>query len=278
MKKPLLVFCSGIAVMLLGMSFETVEREAGILNFDGAPAGHTGSPGDGKNCTFCHFGTPEVKTDIITSDIPQTGYVPGQTYTVTITLNSAGTTRFGWQLSPQNNSGDLLGSFGTAPAGSRFFGTGNKYFTHTMAGTNSADSKTVSIEWTAPNAGTGEVTFYGAFNISNADNNTTGDKIWTSSLTVSEEGTTSVKEASKAGFSVYATQNGELVVRELTVPVDRANLELYDLKGNRIRSWKNQEMGNGAWRARVDGLAEGVYVLRLRSGNYLISEKVHVRN
>jgi hypothetical protein len=126
----------------------------------GAPAGNTGSPGDGQNCTFCHNGSASTQAGIITSDIPAQGYTPGSSYTITVTLSGSG--QKGFEVSPQNASGTLLGTL-TAGSGNKLVGAG-KYCTHSSAVGGS--SATWNFTWTAPAAGTGQVTFYGAFCIS----------------------------------------------------------------------------------------------------------------
>ncbi len=124
----------------------------------GAPAAKTGSPGDGSNCTECHGGTPTTVAGWITSNIPAGGYTPGQTYQITASNQLTGTGKFGFEVSPQNAAGTLLGTL-AAGTNSQLVGS-NKYVTHTSANTSNS---TWTFNWTAPVAGTGQVTFYGAF-------------------------------------------------------------------------------------------------------------------
>jgi hypothetical protein len=125
----------------------------------GSPAGYTGSPGDGQNCTSCHNGSASNVSGWITSDIPAEGYTPGGNYTITVTVSGSGTK--GFEVSPQNASGTLLGTL-TAGSGNHLTGSG-KYVTQS-SGSNS-NPKVWTFQWTAPAAGTGEVTFYGAFTV-----------------------------------------------------------------------------------------------------------------
>jgi len=129
-----------------------------VLYPTGAPPAKTGSPGDGGNCTECHGGTPTNVTGWITSNIPVDGYTPGQVYQITANNQITGSGKFGFEVSPQNIAGALLGTL-SAGVNNQLVG-GNKYVTHTNANTT-VSSWTFS--WTAPAAGTGPVTFYGAF-------------------------------------------------------------------------------------------------------------------
>ena len=130
-----------------------------ISNPTGAPAGNSGSPSDGTTCAeSCHGGSAVTQAGLITSNIPSAGYTPGSTYTITASISGSGNK--GFQVSPQNNSGALLGSL-IAGTGSKIVST--KYVTHSSA--KSSTAATWTFQWIAPAAGTGSVTFYGAFAI-----------------------------------------------------------------------------------------------------------------
>jgi hypothetical protein len=126
----------------------------------GSPAGYTGSPGDGKDCVQCHGGSSSTVDNWITSDIPAEGYTPGDSYTITVTVT--GTGKKGFEVSPQDLAGNLLGTLAAGPS-NELAGNG-KYVTQS-SGVNS-NPAVWSFTWTAPDAGTGEVTFYGAFTVS----------------------------------------------------------------------------------------------------------------
>ena len=157
-----------------------------LTNGSGAPQGHTGSPGDGASCTSCHSSFPPIPaTGLITSNIPASGYVPGTTYLITATISHASFNKFGFQISPQNSSGALMGTLAlTMPSATQILQ--NKWITHTSSGTaGTGNSRIWTFNWTAPTSG-GAVTFYGAFNSANNNSNTSGDQITLSSLTVQQ--------------------------------------------------------------------------------------------
>ncbi len=247
--------------MILGMSFESIERVEKVYNRTAAPAGHSGSPADGKTCTACHAGTAEAKTNIITSDIPATGYVPGNTYTISVTLNNTGTTRFGFQLSPQNNAGTMLGTWGANTTETQVIAS--KWATHKLASTTGTDTKTWTLQWTAPSAGTGDVTFYGAFNIANGDNGTGGDKIWTSSMTVSEQGANSIKEAGLITMNAYVSGN-KLMITWNEPSNESALITLVDMQGKSVAKWGAKDRTT-TFSASLPQLESGVYVVRVES-------------
>ena len=123
----------------------------------GAPAGYTGSPADGQDCHNCHGGSAGTVTGWITSNIPTNGYTHGATYTITVTVTGSG--NHGFEVSPQNASGTLLGTL-IAGSGNTLKGSG-KYVTHSNS--QNGNPQTWNFQWVAPAQGTGTVTFYGAF-------------------------------------------------------------------------------------------------------------------
>jgi 1,4-alpha-glucan branching enzyme len=162
-----------IAIILLG-------------NSTGSIGGKTGSVGDsGINCTQCHTGQPQNATSWITTNIPQSGYVPGQTYSITVSGTHTGVVKFGFELTAENASGTKVGTFAITNATQTKLTNGNKAVTHTSAGTTpTAGSKTWSANWTAPNPAVGPVVFNAALNAANGNGNNQGDVIYITSATV----------------------------------------------------------------------------------------------
>jgi hypothetical protein len=203
MKVYFLPILAVVAVFLMtgfGGSTTTNNSDYG----SGSPAGYTGSPGDGKNCSNvsggCHnSGAATTVPGLITSNIPGTGYVAGSSYTITATVT--GTQNKGFEVSPQNASGTLLGTL-TAGSGSKLVG-GGKYVTQNNAVGGS--SATWNFTWTAPAAGTGTVTFYGAFALAR-----TYTRL--STLVVNEAATPLAATATATPGSICSGQNSQLNV------------------------------------------------------------------
>ena len=148
----ILAACVSTVFLLTSYSGENADYPSG------APAGYTGSPGDGQQCqSGCHGGSVQTVTGWITSNIPTAGYTAGTTYTITVTVTGSG--NHGFEVSPQNASGTLLGTL-IAGSGNKLVGSG-KYVTHSSS--QNGNPQTWNFQWTAPSVGTGTVTFYGAF-------------------------------------------------------------------------------------------------------------------
>lgn len=169
--------------------FITVLFIAGVANLKlfshsaGAPAGKTGSTSDAKTCMACHNATLKTQEGMITSDAAGNMYEPGKTYTINAAAKGTATVkRIGFEISPQNPSGLLMGTIiPTNTDETKLIGKG-KYITHTDKGSTAKGSKNWSFNWKAPQAGSGTVTFYGAFMVSE-----TSQLVYTSTLSLKEK-------------------------------------------------------------------------------------------
>jgi hypothetical protein len=280
MSKKLLLFIASafLAVVIISAPFHEVNSNA-----VGAPSGNTGSPADSKTCarSGCHPGTATAIADAITSDVPLTGYVPGQTYTVTATVSDPNLVKFGFEISPQSLTGTLLGTILlTDAARTKFTGTGGKYITHTSAGTSATNhTNTWSFNWTAPVSGTGAVTFYGAFNFSNNNGNTSGDVIHTSTLSVAEAIASGIDEVSNPlSLRVYPNPvTDHFNVSYSLAEPQQVIISLFDLTGKVAAVLQNENLGTGPYQKNFslpDGMAPGLYLLRVDAGNSSFCKKI----
>lgn len=253
------------------------------LNFHmrsgGSPGGNTGAPGQfgGRTCAnqACHSGSAVFQANMISSDIPASGFIPGQSYTITGTVSEPGRTKFGFEISPQDSLGNIIGSINLINTTSTKFTNQNKSVTHTSNGnTGISGFRTWSFSWTAPNDGTENTTFWGAFNASNSDNSSSGDIIYRSLLYV-EADTGSISSTEKT-FSkdVYIYPNPIEDHFFVSIPEksnDNMDLKIYSNSGKLL---KTQFLKNGLQNIRVDAseLAHGTYFIQLTStkdGNIL---------
>lgn len=176
-KKSMALFSALLILIVAGFSTR-------LFSFPGgAPAARTGSPADVKTCTACHSATVIKKEGMITTNAADNFYVPGQSYT--ITASASGTSnakKIGFEVSPQSATGALMGQMSLInKEETQLVGKG-KYITHTAKGCQASGSKSWSFKWVAPAAGSGDVTFYGAFLISDL-----AQLVFTSSLTLKEK-------------------------------------------------------------------------------------------
>ncbi len=251
-------------------------------NGNGAPAGKTGSPGDGNNCTQCHSGTATIQAGLITSTIPAAGYTPGQTYTITATIVSNPTLEFGFEISPQNTIGTKIGTLiVTNSTETQLVGAG-KYITHKSAGTSGAGSKTWTFNWTAPAAGTGAFTFYGAFNKTNNNNSSSGDVIVLSTLAVQENTATGIENTNK-DFSVRVFPNpssDHFIISYTLVKNAKVEAKMISLTGQLVKMLINEEQVAGKIENRFEidpSIAKGAYFITLSVDGINYNQKIIIK-
>ncbi len=222
-----------------------------LMYSSGSPGGKTGSPGDGgTTCTQCHSGTATAQAGWITSDIPADGYEPGQTYTITATGTHPGVGKFGFELTSEDAGASKVGTLVVTNATETMLINSNNAITHKNAGTTpTGDSKSWSFDWTAPAAGTGEVTFYAAFNAANGNGNNQGDVIYTSTLPVAESsGVQTGITVNLTGMTPHVGQlmEARLIDKENLTEVER--LALDEVPGPDFDiSFSNTEDGKSYW-------------------------------
>jgi len=209
MKKRLLTLGAIMATVLL------VFSSTYLVSYpDGAPSGVANDPSSGSaNCTNCHSGTatiPATTVANITTNIPATGYVPGTTYTVTATVNYAGKTRFGFEVSPQNSTGTYKGTMIVTNTTQTKI-TGTKYITQTASGNSGTGTKSWSFNWVAPVAGTGTVTFYGSLMAANNNGGTSGDLTYKVQTSVNEASPCTITAAITAPDTICTLDTATLV-------------------------------------------------------------------
>lgn len=268
-----LIMLGGCLTVLLGTTW-SVKRK------DGTEPGYTGSPGDSlKNCTACHGGTATPVDGWIISNIPESGYVPGQKYTITTTNTEFGGTRFGFEISPQDIKGNLLGTIVLTDTGRTKLVGDKKYITYTANGVDGQDSNSWTFDWIAPQTGTGDVVFYGAFN-SNFNGHKGDDHTYLSTLRVKEVGTSSLPTLPTivSGVSVYPNPARDYIDVSFTpVTANEITVDITDLHGKQVAVISSDKLtGNTIKRVNITMLSAGHYMVRFRADGQALNRKITV--
>ena len=272
MRKKLLLLTP---LLFAGLFIADGFFQAAHTNGTGAPPGNTGSPDDGTECAkSCHLGAvASAKVGWISSDIPSSGYVPGNTYTFTATAIHSGSLKFGFQISPQDINGNLMGTLiASNTTETQLVGSG-KYITHKSGGTAGSGSRTWTFQWKAPMAGTGNVTFYGAFNGSKSNNHQSGDKIYTSTLTVNEDPVSIGFEfgANIISMAVYPNPVADFIGLYYTLKdANQVVVNLYSVEGKKVDQLLNVFESKGKQEHKLyftQKYPAGLYFLELKTGD-----------
>jgi hypothetical protein len=240
---------------------------------NGSPESASGSPSDGVTCakSGCHAGTASAQDNMVTSNIPVSGYVPGQTYSITVSISQAGISKFGFSISPQNSSGSVLGSLViTNTAETQLKNVGHQYVTHTTAGNAGTGSKTWSFDWIAPTAGTGAVPFYASVNAANGNGNTSGDQIYTDVYTVEEDITTGIQpNMNDVDFTVFPNpvEGNTAQVSFNANASSTSRIRIMSLNGSVVSEINHNATSNGNQHATLsmENLAKGVYFVEVQN-------------
>lgn len=275
MKKLILfTFITALGVIVLE-SFAPLKR----MRRDGTDPGYTGSPGDSlKNCTVCHGGVATFKEGWIVSDIPETGYTPGKTYTITTKNINPGSTRFGFEISPQNLNGDLMGTMViTEPLRTKLVGD-DKYITYKADGVDGIDHNTWTFDWIAPPAGSGEVVFYGAYNSNPGHKG--GDGTTLSTLTVQESSFNGLSSVSSkiANLTLFPNPSNDLIKISFDVKTASfVHVGITDLTGKQlIVVAEGKYSGNIVKNIDVSELPQGIYLLKMEIDGKSATQKISV--
>ena len=265
MKKliPFSIACVIIAVVGIMNAPETHSRP------EGAPVQASGAPADNnRTCATsgCHSGSASDRDGLITSNVPSTGYIPGETYTMTVSITEAGISKWGFQATAQNSAGDLQGTYTLTNAAQTRLAAGTngaKYVTHTTAGNSgSTGSKTWSFDWTAPAAGTGTVNFYTAAMASNNNGGTAGDLVYKDQLVLEEDLTTSAASTNAAlSFNVFPNPTaGQEIVITTSKSSQASRLVIYNALGGIVKS---ENFAAGQHKVDVSKIPAGLYFIWL---------------
>lgn len=276
MKRILIVLTS----IIVGAGSMALITNAPVRK-DGTDPGYTGSPGDSlKNCTACHGGNAFPIDGWVVSDIPSDGYEPGKTYTVTVSNNEAGATRFGFEVSPQNLAGDLMGTMIVTDTVRTKFTGSPKYLTYTAEGVDGLGSNSWTFDWIAP--ASGEVTFYAAFN-SNYEGHKDGDKTYLSTLTVHDKASNGIKKVNRDLSKVNIYPNPAEDVVNLSFSTSSRGLvsvQLYDLTGKKVAGLYSQVLEVGKHDLEVplsDEISPGTYLLETRNNESKQIQRIQIK-
>jgi hypothetical protein len=277
------------------ITFLSVAIAAATMSFvtknDGRE-GHTGSPGEPTcNTSGCHTGNPvnDPSGSIAISAPTMTGwqYQPGLTYPIQVTVTRSGNQKFGFGFEALQSSGANGGTLsitnGTETQLKNAIISGNSR-TNVVHRTNSGlggGSKTFAFNWTAPASPTGNITFYAAGAAANAQNNSSGEFIFTTSQIITPASGVSVEELpSLSSITVLNNPISDFLEVEFSnAEALSLTFTLYSISGIETAKFRNVQFGSGINRFRTEideSISSGIYLLHISDGSGSATKKLTI--
>jgi hypothetical protein len=253
MKKTLLIIPTIIAVAIF--FYPTISNS----NSTGSPGGKTGSPTDAGNCKGCHTDAQTGQGAEITTNIPSTGYTPGNTYTITAMLNlgvGSGDPK-GFEVTCEENATNTkAGLFGASDPTNTQLKNNGTAVTHTTTGNS---MNTWSFNWVAPIAGTGDITFYGAFIEADDPMGNQGDLFNEATLSINESVVNSTINLLKESDFTFNSVNKTIEV------IDNSDLSVFNLEGKLVLSSNKKHtnlshLPNGTYIIKSDNNSQKIFI------------------
>lgn len=274
--KTTLIFLGIVA--LIGMG----AMNNAYTSSTGAPGNYSGAPGDGT-CASCHFGGASAAAASLSTNIDTSGYIPGQKYTISVSVADSSCTTFGFEVSSKAKTGGKANGAIAITNSSQTHLASTNHVTHTFAGRVSSNhTKKWSFQWTAPIAGSGNIGIYGAFIAANGNGSDQGDVIVLKNITVKEN------VAATAGIAISGAAAGKVGVYPnpvnetlhcsiLLEKQSLVNISLFDLNGHLAKVLtRNTEMSAGMQQMSfgINELSSGLYILNVNTSNNNYFQKV----
>jgi hypothetical protein len=220
---------------LIAIAMIVMGHAAGITGQAASPSETTCTRSGCHNSFALNSGTGSI---VISHNIPATGYVPGQTYSISVTVAKSGVPLFGFDFEALKSSNTTAGTLIVTSSTTTQVATstnGRQNITHKTNGGFTSGTHTFSFNWKAPVAGTGTVTFYGAGLAANKNNSDTGDYTYTTSLAISESNILSIATGVVSGNPFCEGQTGINIPYNISGTYTAGNIftaELSDATGS----------------------------------------------
>ncbi len=271
----------------------------------GGKTGACGSLGEVGTCSEpgCHGagGTPAGMADntssgnmVVTSSPVFTAnqYVPGQLYTITVTISQKGKHRFGFSCEMLDNSGNtnvktnntagtLICSDPSTSVLKHYFGTGRECIAQDSFGGFAGNTFSFNFQWTAPSTGYvyDSVHLYVAGDATNNnDLADSGDYVFAQHIILTKSLTSLVTlQEGITDLTTYPNPATDRLTLTFYSPGDNSlQANLYSLDGKCVKELEDKRIQAGTFSRSypVNDLAKGIYLLRINAGSYAETRKI----
>ena len=255
-----------------------------------ANRGNTGAPGDETNangtprtCGFCHSAS-NISSNVTIRLINTAGdtvssYLPGQAYTALVRVNGAGPAQgYAFQMIALRNA-DTTDIDGFLDQGTNNYKlatitNGRTYAEHD----NISNTDAFAVQWIAPAAGAGNVTFYAAGNAVNRNGTSTGDGTSITALQVTESPVSSTSDIAETISAVRVFPNPAASSAQIDFQLLRAGnyqIQVFDQQGKRVYLVDtNLPEGRQQWALSCGDWQPGLYIAEISNGRERVAVKV----
>ncbi len=252
----------------------------------GGKSGATGSPSEGTCASSSCHGTYTLNSgpgsiEITSPDMVNWAYVPGESYTISVTVSQTNRGLFGLGFEALKSNGDnaglLVAGSDTHIKSKTVGGHSRKSITHNNNTGSTDNSHTFTFTWNAPTTDVGDITFYVAGNACNANGNESGDYVYSTSKVVG------------VALGIYEVESDVLKLEEYPNPFaekinvsmnlnEGGNVEftLFDTRGALVSSFGKSNHPSGVLKKSFDVsyLPSGTYMLQVKVDGAVRSSKI----
>lgn len=221
---------------------------------DGADPRLTGAPGE-STCLSCHSGTAlNGGGGSLRLSAASTTYTPGVKQRIQVQISDSAQRRWGFEATARLDSARTTraGDIASVDSNTRVMtNAGLQFITHTLAGTRNGTTGGVTFEfdWTPPATDVGPVIFYAAGNAANGNNADSGDRIYTTTLTLSPAAAAAKPAISSDRGVVSGASFQAGIAPRSWVTIIGTNLSTAS------RAWASSDFVNGALPSSLEGVS-----------------------
>ncbi len=259
--------------------------------------GGAGAPGEGGTCGRggCHNVTDNTGAGSVTLDIGggATQYIPGQTYTITVTATHPSVIAIAFEVTnrPQSGGSNAIGTFSISDAtrtkktNGSFGGAGNNYVECTACGVDvlSSGYNQWTFNWTAPITATGNITFYLGVVAANFNNQPTGDFTYSTTKLLTQGSGVGLNEITNAGeFAMYPNPAHEKLNITYTLKKESdVTIKIVDIRGSLVDVLLTEKQSAGDYKQDLNlnskKYPQGIYFVHLSIDDKVTYRKLFIQ-
>ncbi len=248
----------------------------------GAPGDQTLSNGEPRTCQSCHSTSDmQLQMDIEVSSGGNVveNYIPGNTYDVTIRLNHTGGSMpsgFGFQVVALVDSDESSTESWSNPSANAKIATASNTGRSYVEQNGISDTNTFGMQWTAPEMGSGNITFYACGIGINGNGMTSGDGATINTLSLTEDEGTNINELEEIlTINLYPNpaQDWLFLNMEASDNIQKGMLQIINQQGQIMLNQAIADASNWQQRIAISSLSTGIYFVKIANEKGILTKR-----